>query len=421
MGELRSKFNKLATAIAITLSTACSMPNNITIDSVINSAQEHISEFVESEEYTRYLFRENIKEIAQSVFDTASEQVNTYFSISNKVEDSIISFSKDLVLTPINRSFSLQDKMENFVSSSVEDIWDFIHKSPPRRIELWADRQINSLFGFNTTHSVPSNATVDFDSFADIDSTIVTDFAARYSNPLEMKPFLVDTLDFVSAGSMYGKSLYIPSTKVILSENAGVCLSASVSLIPAALEDDGYLPSILIMYNKERVLDEDSNISFTGPGVGHAVFLYHNDLIGKTLQHTFYNNEFVGELFFRDFMHNQPGWYTAGINARDFAGPYDSVDDVVENYSYCKSLALNLNDFDLDFKYSNNNIYNEFMQGSSSASYRGDLENGIQLKLTPRVTILIDDSFIQELQELAQICTQDTLQINYLSFLQNQD
>ena len=345
MGRIRRYINNLVATTLITLSSACSMPSNITIESVVNSAQEHISEFVDSDEYQRYLF----------------------------------------------------DKGLNYTLNEFND---------------WKDSQINSFFGLVTITPSQRTTTVDFDSFADIDSTIVTDFAARYSNPLEMKPFLVDTLDFVSAGSMYGKSLYIPSTKVVLSENAGVCLSASVSLIPAALEDDKYLPIVLMMYNKEKILNEDLNIRFTGPGRGHAVFLYHKDLIGDTpSSHHYDSNSSIFNLSFREFMHNQHGWYTAGMNSYDFAGPYDSINDIVKHYGYCNSVTLNLNDYDVDFQYSNDNLWAS-LPNSSDAEIRQDLEDDFKIDLTDRVTILIDSK---------TNIPQNQFQTNYLSFLQNQD
>jgi len=346
MGKIRQYIDNLTAATLITLSSACVIPNiGTTIDSVVNSAQEHIAEFVESNEDTKPLFK-------------------------------------------------------TFISKELDEFND------------WKDSQINSFFGLVTITSSQRTTTVDFDSFADIDSTIVTDFAARYSNPLEMKPFLVDTLDFVSAGSMYGKSLYIPSTKVVLSENAGVCLSASVSLIPAALEDDKYLPIVLMMYNKETILNEDLNIRFTGPGSGHAVFLYHNNLIGDTPSSYHYDsNSSILNLSFREFMHNQPGWYTAGINSHDFAGPYDSVNDIVKHYSYCNSVILNLNDYDVDFQYSNDNLWDS-LPNRSDAEIRQDLEDDFKINLNNRVTILIDN-------ETNIPPTQ--FPINYISFLQNQD
>jgi hypothetical protein len=386
MSKIKNFLRTLFTAGAIT-TTACSIPDIAdNIESILNSAQEHISEFQQSDEYKRYLAQQWVERQVIERVNFVREQFNNY-----------------------NSSYaSFQNNMEDFVVSSAEAFWDLTHPEfdlIPDPIEQKVENIINPIFGFNSSTIISSSetrTTADFDSFADIDSSIVVDFQERYNSPLDIQGFVVDTLEHQLSYLTYGEHNYIPSTKIALNENVGNCSATAISLIPVALEDDNYPSIILRMYNKEEQISiANLDLIHYTPGAGHTVFLYHPDLIGDTPQHNFYNNEstlgleIFSEISFRDFIHNQPGWYTAGVNASDFNGPYNSVEQIVEHYGYCNRVILNLNDYDVDFKYSNEDLL-ESIPGYLEREPRADLQDDWQIDLTDRVKIFIDNPFIPD-------------------------
>ena len=88
-------------------------------------------------------------------------------------------------------------------------------------------------------------------------------------------------------------------------------------------------------------------------------------------------------------MHKQPGWYTAGINGSDFTGPHQGIEEIVEHFDYCRYIVLNLNDYPVDFKYYDSNIF-YFLDGYEQAEYREDLGLNVKLNLSRRVCLLIN-------------------------------
>jgi hypothetical protein len=120
-------------------------------------------------------------------------------------------------------------------------------------------------------------------------------------------------------------------------------------------------------------------------------------------------------------MHNQPGWYTAGINLSDFTGPHNSIEDIVRDFRFTEYTIVNINDFikkypDHDFRFGNENLYN-YLPGPSHTIYREDLQDDWKINLTNRVTILIDNPFIPDPED--NIIYAEEGEHTYIAFLGN--